>query len=98
MLYAFSPGFCASNPSVLPNFEQDLAAFLLTRGAQAWLGHGWLGCSHDYAVPPALGLDYGEPSALCAETAPGSGVFTRDYSRATVSMDCASWTGTVTMK
>jgi hypothetical protein len=98
MFYAFSPGFCASNPSVLPDFEQDLAGFLLTRGPQAWLGHGWLGCSRDYAVPPALSLDYGVPSALCVETAPNSGVFTRDFSKSTAQMDCSTWTGTVTMK
>lgn len=34
----------------------------------------------------------------CHETAENSGVFVRDYTKATVTMDCNSWTGTVTPK
>ena len=98
MMYAFSPGKCAMDPSALPEFEQDLAGFLLTRGPFAWLGHGWLSCSRTYAFPPALSADYGAPTGLCAETAPGSGVFTRDYTKASVAMDCRNFTGSVTMK
>ena len=30
---------CAEN-STLPNFDQDLATFLLIRGPHAWLGYG----------------------------------------------------------
>ena len=30
----------------------------------------------------------GEPQGLCAETAPGSGVFRRTWSKATVEMNC----------
>lgn len=99
MMYAFSPGYCRSDPSVLPEFEQDLASFLLVRGDYAYLGHGWLDCSRDWAFPAALNADYGVPtSGLCAETARGSGVFTREYSKASVAMDCTTWKGTVTMK
>ena len=61
MMYAFSPGGCGSDPSSLPAFELDLANFLLIRGPYAYLGHGWLGCSHDYAYPAALDADYGAP-------------------------------------
>jgi len=42
--------------------------------------------------------DYGEPSGVCSETAPGSGVFVRDFSKSTVQMDCATWTPTITFK
>ena len=42
--------------------------------------------------------DYGEPSGLCKETSAGSEVFTRDFSKATVQMDCKAWQGTITMK
>ena len=28
----------------LTHFEMDLAVFLATRGAYAWLGYGWMGC------------------------------------------------------
>ena len=98
MMYAFSPGACNMDPSVLPDFDNDLANFLLTRGDYSWLGHGWLDCSRKYAFPDALNADYGAAAGLCAETAPGSGVFSRDLAHATVSMDCGSWTSTITMK
>jgi hypothetical protein len=82
MTYAFSPGGCKGDPSALVSPEQDIANFLLVRGPYAWLGHGWLGCSREYEVPPLLNADYGEPTGLCSETAPGSGVFTREWTKA----------------
>ena len=81
-----------------PDLQQDLANFLLVRGAYAWLGHGWLGCSRDYVFPPELHGDYGVPGGLCAETASGSGIFVREWSKATVQMDCGSYTPTIRMK
>jgi len=95
MMYAFSPGKCVSNTAKLESFEQDLAGFLLTRGDYAWLGHGWQGCSQVYEFPQALNGDYGEPKGLCAETAAGSEVFTRAYSKATVTLDCKAWVGRI---
>ena len=97
MMYAFSPGGCHAVSVTLPEFKQDLANFLLVRGPYAWLGHGWLGCSQEYRFPKALDEDYGVPSGLCGETST-PGVFARDFSRATVTMDCNSWKGAVTMK
>ena len=74
-------------------------ASLLVRGPFAWLGHGWVGCSKNYPFPTELGLDYGEPvDKICKETAPNSGVFTREWTKASVQMDCATWTPTITMK
>ena len=84
--------------ATLPNLAQDLAVFLLLRGDYAFLGFGWSGCNVIEAFPPELALDYGTPTQFCAETAPSSGVFTRDYTKATVSMDCNAYKGTVTMK
>jgi len=78
-----------THPLPLPAFEQDLATFLLVRGPRAWLGFGWVGCDRDYPFPAALTTDYGEPTGPCLETAPGSGVFTRDWTKASVRMDCA---------
>jgi hypothetical protein len=98
MMYSFSPGGCRSDPSSLTELQQDLAGFLLSRGPFAWIGHGWLGCSRDYAFPAELSTDYGEPAGLCSETAPGSSIFTRDYSKASVQLDCNTWTGSITMK
>ena len=86
------------DPSNLTQFDQDLSNFLLTRGPYGYLGHGWMGCSRTYAYPDALNVDYGEPQGLCAETSTGSGVFTREWSKATVQMDCNKWNATIVMK
>lgn len=89
------------DPSKLSDLHQDLANFLLIRGPFAWLGHGWHGCSKDYPFPKELNLDYGEPTnggEVCKETGAGTGIFTREWTKASVTMDCNKWEGTVTMK
>lgn len=96
MMYAFSPGRCGGDPSNLTSPEQDIANFLLTRGPYAYLGHGWLGCSRTYQVPEQINWDYGTPTGLCTETS--TGVFKREWTKATVSMDCNTWTPTITLK
>lgn len=98
LMYAFSPGGCRTDPSNLTLFKEDLANFLLVRGPYAYLGHGWLGCSRDYAYPEELNLDYGEAQGVCAETSAGSGIFTRSLQHADVQMDCNTFTPTITMK
>lgn len=98
MQYSFSPGGCKGDPSALQFPLQDIANFLLIRGDYAYLGHGWLGCSRTYEVPKEINYDYGTPTELCHETAPNSGVFTRDWTKATISLDCNTWTPTITMK
>jgi hypothetical protein len=89
----------AANAS-LPNLMQDLATFLLLRGDYAFLGFGWAGCGAHLlgSFPAELKADYGTPTGFCEETAPGSGVFTRDWTKATVQMDCNAYKGTVTLK
>ena len=68
-------------------------------GKHAWLGHGWSGCSRVYERPALLDADFGEPTdAVCMETAPGSGIFTREWTKASVKTDCNTWTSTITMK
>lgn len=100
LLYGFSPGSCTgTDPSHLTEADQDIANFLLVRGPYAYLGSGWSGCgikSFDY--PTGLSLDYGEPLGVCVETAAGSGVFQREWTKATVQMDCNTWTPTITFK
>ena len=52
------------------------------------IGLGWQGCVN---FPPPLELfdfDFGEPAELCHETLPGSGIFTRRWTRAHISVDC----------
>jgi hypothetical protein len=47
-----------------------------------------------YEYPAALNADYGEPvDAVCQETAPQ--VFTRKWTKATVSMDCNTYTPSI---
>ena len=128
--------FQGASTTELPEFKQDLASFLLTRGPHAFIGHSWKGCSKDYPVPAALNADYvkhprnpntlhhfddicalfdrltalflrvccctvrfqGAPTGLCKETAPKSGIFTRDWTHATAKMDCNAYVGEITMK
>lgn len=97
MMYAIGPGSCRGDPSIMPQFTQDLANFLLTRGPYAYFGHGWLGCSRTYILPDELNRDYGVPLGLCAETAPNSGIFTRTYTKSLIQMDCYTFTANITM-
>ena len=74
-----------------PTLYSDVARFLLVRGPYAWIGFGWEGCVN--AAPPLAHFarhDFGEPLELCRETAPGSGVFTRRWSKANVTSTAAA--------
>merc|ERR1711974_412699 len=84
--------------------EQDVAFFLLARGPYAWLGWGVWGMTWPFNPEPAHGelpplphgvprpalleKDFGEPTGICHETSPGSHVFVRKWTRATISLDC----------
>ena len=83
----------------LPELQQNLAGFLLVRGAYAWLGWGFLGCAaeYNYTQPEELSLDYGTPIGRCAAGST-AGVFTREFTKATVELDCKEWVGTIKMK
>ena len=69
-----------------------------------WSTSGFLcvraaGCSRKFEFPAAqFNADYGSPLGVCSETAPGSGIFVREFTRSTVQMDCSSWTPTITFK
>lgn len=102
------------DPFPLPFPVEDVAQFLLTRGPYAWLGHNWMGCfaggltppgSHPLPEDPAilrpkeLDVDYGAPTeGTCKETALNSGIFTRDYTKVRVEMNCNTWVGSLKMK
>lgn len=100
LLYGFSPGSCAGvKPTDLTEVEEDVANFLLVRGDYAYLGNGWTGCSHGYEYPAEqFNADYGTPLGLATETAKGSGVFVREWTKATVQMDCSTYTPKITFK
>jgi len=105
LFYGLSPG-SSSPPDSLPLLAQDIASFQLVRSPYSWLGHGWLGTGSDeprgyftYLFPDELNQDFGEATTLCTETAPNSsGVFVREFERATVQMDCNSFTPTITWR
>ena len=95
-------------PWTAPHNATDLAFFLLARGDFAWLGYDWMGCGCGWDDPPdgdmdcagyprpeSFDVDYGEPLGLCEQTA--DHVFTREWTKATVSYDCNTLTGKVTM-
>ena len=84
----------------LAELEQDVANFLLVRGKYAWLSAGWSDCSQKIGWNSKhFDADYGLPvDEVCKETAPGSGVFEREWSKATVQMDCGSWAPTIKWK
>ena len=98
MMYAFAPGACRGDPANLTQPMEDLANFLLVRGPYGYLGHGWLGCSRTYAYPAELNADFGEPQGLCAETAPNSEIFVRQFTKSMVQMDCKTFKPTITFK
>ena len=84
--------------TMLPGLEQDVANFLLLRGPYAYLSAGFSSCSYHIGWNSTLlDADYGEPiDEICQETE--LNVFTRRWSRATISMNCSSWTPTITWK
>ena len=50
---------------------------------------------YSYDIPELM-VDYGVPLAPYSETSPG--VFTREWSKATISMDCNTYTPSFSMK
>lgn len=102
--YKYWPDFSGGN---LTNFDMDLATFLASRGPYGWLGYGWMGCGcgweHNgkmpcdiYQRPKELNLDYGEPMEMCHETT--NGVFVREWTKSTVTVDCNAYTSTIKFK
>ena len=88
-----------SASQVTTNATDFTAEFLLTRGPFAWLGFGWDGCFPTVPVPPRPELwdyDFGMPSGHCVELG-NTGVFQRNYSRATVTWDCPHGVGEITL-
>ena len=88
-------GFGASRQS----FTDYTAEFLLTRGPYALVGYSWFGCTDGATVNPRApewDEEFGEPTGPCAETVPGvSGVFSRNWTSAVVSWDCAATHGSI---
>lgn len=69
-----------------------IAAFLIGRGPVAYTGYGWNGGPLP-GWDPLMDLNVGEPLSLC--TQPTNGVFTRQWSAGTATLDCNTWTATL---
>lgn len=86
------------------NFTDYTADFLLTRGPYAMLGYSWCGCTNgDQERPRAMewDMDFGSPmnnGAACAEASASSGVYQREYTKATVEWDCNTGHGSIKPK
>ena len=93
------PEVAKVGPAVAREREtQATAQFLLTRGHFAWIGFfDWQSLAN-WPRPPEWDTDFGVPDGQCAETAPGSGIFERGWSKATVTWDCHAAKGKITMK
>jgi hypothetical protein len=81
-----------------------LACVYLLFVFKAWMGFAWQGCTNStenrtelWERPAPLdGIDYGEPVGLCTEVE--AGVFVREWTRSTTTMDCNRFIGIVTLK
>jgi len=85
-MYNVPNGGTAATPQ---DFTDYTAEFLLTRGPYAMLGYSWCGCTNGDQMRPRAAEwdeDFGEPEGACLET--GDGVFSREWTEATVQWDC----------
>eukprot|EP01059_Diplonema_ambulator_P022936 TRINITY_DN382_c0_g2_i2.p1 TRINITY_DN382_c0_g2~~TRINITY_DN382_c0_g2_i2.p1 ORF type:complete len:427 (+),score=177.41 TRINITY_DN382_c0_g2_i2:99-1379(+) len=96
-----------TQPNLLPQLQQDIAAFLLMRGPYAYVGAGVWGMSWPAGVefdkqqpqqkrPKEMDTDYGIPLNLATEIS--SGVFSRQFTNSVVTLDCNSFNATIVMK
>jgi len=75
------------------------AEFLLTRGDFAWLGYDFRGCkSVEYPRPDLWDRDYGTPVGRCDESGTNTGIFTREWTKASVSWNCNTGEGGIKLK
>ena len=68
-------------------------------------GTAWVGCvgegasrksNETYVRPPAFDVDYGTPLGVCKQSTPG--VFTREWTKATVEHSCTTGQSSLKMK
>jgi len=77
--------------------DQIIAAFLIARGPSAILNFPTLGCygsATEYGWNPHMDEDFGGPLELAVETS--ENVFTRQWSKATISLDCKTFEASFT--
>lgn len=99
-------------PSPSVDINNTVAAFLIARGPSAMLELPVLGAYEDmtnYVLSPLLDMDYGIPlgpgrklggnGGIQGASGQGGGsVFTREYTRASVTLNCSDWTSVIRLK
>ena len=91
------------NGTTAQDMTDYTSEFLLTRGPYAYLGYSWCGCTDGAQTRPRAREwdedDVGEPvgGAACAEVGE-SGVFKREWTRATVVWNCSAGHGRIERK
>jgi Hypothetical glycosyl hydrolase family 15 len=73
------------------NVNQSIASFLIVRPPIGYLGYGWESDMKNWKSE--FLWQVGEPLNNCSQ--PSSGVFTRDWTYGTVTLDCNTWTATI---
>ena len=53
---------------------------------------------YDVTLGGLTETDYGEPTEVCHETAAGSNVFVREWTKATVTLNCSDWSSSIKPK
>lgn len=53
---------------------------------------------YDFTLGGLTDVDYGEPIEVCHETSAGSAVFVREWTKATVTVNCSEWSSSITPK
>lgn len=53
---------------------------------------------YDFTLGGLTDHDYGAPTSTCRETAPGSEVFVREWTKSVVTVDCRGWNSSITLK
>lgn len=79
--------------------NNTVAAFMIARGPSALLQlhvHGAYAWAEDMHFPPILRADYGRPLAPAATVR--EGVYSREYERATLTLDCGRWESSFELK
>lgn len=98
----FANGHNPFKPTSASEFSQNntIAAFLIARGASAMLELPVSGAFESMALynlsNPLLKVDFGTPLGPGKNTSAGK--YTREYTKATISLDCESWSSAFIMK
>jgi hypothetical protein len=73
--------------------NQSVAAFLITRGPNSYLGYGWLNFNRYPKWDPIFLLDVGVPQGNCVETS--YGVWSRAWTHGDVTLDCNTFKASI---